>query len=253
MGITQKELTAQLAVLGIRKTDVLTVHTSLKSIGPIEAATPDTAGVLIAALRDAVADGLLLIPSHTYANVREVPVFDARRTMPCIGAVPCRAVELANEAYDRGDRTIVRSLHPDHSLVAFGRDAAAFTAGDASAASPMPPCGCYRKLPAAKAKILFIGVGLERNTFVHAVDEELHPEELGGANPVTVIDCAGTVTPRVSRNCHGPSRKYAGYEPFLREAGALTYGTLGEAKAILCDAALCRQVVLERFNEVMER
>ena len=253
MGYTISELVGQLKELGVAETDTITVHTSLKSVGEIDGAGMRPAEALITALRKAVPEGLLLIPSHTFRNIREYPVYDVRNTLPCIGGVPSCAVELANAAYDRGDRTCIRSLHPDHSLVAFGKDAEEFVAGDALARSPMDPCGCYRKLAARGAKILLIGVDFSKNTFIHAVDEELHPDEVSAPYPVEVIDYLGNHVQREARSCRGPSRFYVGYEPYLAECGALTVGKLGDAKVLLCRADELRQVVIRHFDTVMKR
>ena len=118
---------------------------------------------MIDALRASVCDGLLLVPAHTYSNIREVPVFDVRNTKPCIGAVPGVAVGIANKAFDSGDKTIVRSLHPAHSVVAFGKNAYDYVANDAFAATPMPKGCSYQKL---KEQLSNRGISL--------VDYELH-------------------------------------------------------------------------------
>lgn len=59
--------------------------------------------MLIDALRASVFDRILMIPAHTFVNIREKPVFNIRSTKPCIGALPQAAVELANRAYAEGD------------------------------------------------------------------------------------------------------------------------------------------------------
>ena len=123
---TEEMLLRQLQDMGIRPTDTVIAHTSLKAVGQLDTTEKTGAEVLIAALRRAVPQGLLLIPAFTYANIREVPVFDIRNTMPCVGAVPCVAAKMANEAYDRGDKTCVRSFHVSHSVVAFGERAAEY-------------------------------------------------------------------------------------------------------------------------------
>ena len=242
---TTQSLIADIKSLGIQPSDVLTVHTSLKSIGRIDDREATGAEVLISALKSCVPDGLLVIPSHTYANILEDPVFDIQRTMPCIGAVPCAAVALANAAWKRQDKTCIRSFHPSHSVVAFGKDAWNFVKDDRYAQIPMADNGCYDKLHRLGAKILLIGVGLERNTFIHRIDEifgetylaagEIRPLE---KYPITGIDYDGTVYPRLARNCNqpAPSRCYPQYQSLLEKAGALHYGKIGNADVMVCDA-----------------
>ena len=57
MMFTQSQLTQQIRSLGIKSDDVLTVHTSLKSVGKLDTGEKTGAEVLIDSLRDAVADG----------------------------------------------------------------------------------------------------------------------------------------------------------------------------------------------------
>lgn len=248
---TKANLVNDIKKLGIKPTDVISNHTSLKSVGQIETQDKTGAEVLIEALRECVPNGLLAVPSHTYKNVREEPVFDIRNTMPCIGAVPCAAVKMANEAYDRGDKTVIRSYHFTHSLVAFGKDAHDFTKDDRNATVTMPEEGCYGKLHRMGAKFLFIGVTLACFTFGHYIDAR-HPLSVQPTPfPVTGIDYDGTKQLRtVTRSvcvppCSGHSGLYVQYEPFLKEAGALTYGKIGDADTIVCDAKIAYDVITQ--------
>ncbi len=241
---TEQQLTEQIKKLGIKKNDFITVHMSLKSIGDIDTSEKSSAEVFISALKNCVPDGLLVIPSHTYSNIREVPVFNIRETMPCIGAVPTVAVQMANRAYDSGDKTCIRSFHLSHSVVAFGEKAYEFTDDDKNAESPMPEFGCYNKLARYGAKILLVGVGLGNNTIIHAVDEVIAP--LTDPYPITAIDYDGRKYQRIARNCPGPwpAKCYTQYEPYLEEAGAITRGKIGDADVMVCDAKITVETIL---------
>ena len=127
---SEKDIICDIRALGIEDGDLLTVHTSLKAIGEIDGQGKSGAEVVIDALRACVSKGILMIPAHTYQNIRDVPVFDIRRTMPCIGTLPCVAVEMANRAVDMGDKTCVRSMQVSHSVVAFGENAYEFVECD---------------------------------------------------------------------------------------------------------------------------
>lgn len=88
-----KKLLADMKALGIKEGETILVHASMKALGTKE--TPETVlDTLQAALGD---DGTLLLPALTYENVTpEHPVFDADKTVPCIGLLPrtfwkCRA------------------------------------------------------------------------------------------------------------------------------------------------------------------
>ena len=240
---TEQKLAADVRALGIRPTDLLTVHTSLKSIGPIDTAQKSSAEVLIDALRSCVSEGLPMIPAHTFRNVREEPLFDIRRTMPCIGAVPCMAVALANRAVDAGDPTCVRSMHVSHSVVAFGAHAAEFTEADRRSRTRTPMSGCYGKLYTENGKILMLGIGLHCCTFIHAIDEVLYcvTDEIV---PITTVDYDGSRRVHMHHATSGPaSESFPRYTKALEQAGAIVYGKVGDADAMLIDAHKCFGVV----------
>lgn len=246
---TKEQLTEQIKALGIVSDDIITVNMSLKSIGKIDNSEKTTAEVFIDAARDAVPDGLLIIPAHTYSNIREVPVFNIRKTMPCIGAVPTVAVKMANEAYDRGDKSCVRSFHVSHSVVAFGKKAYEYTADDAKAKTPAPYFGSYGKLERHNAKILLIGVDFRNNTFIHMIDEYFAPEELSAEYSVTGVDYDGNEHPRYARNCAVPASLYPKYQPLLEKSGAISYGKIGDADVIVCDAKKTFDMILKLKRE----
>lgn len=239
---TQDQLVEQLRNMGIVSTDVITIHSSLKAIGPVE----NRACGLIDALRTAVSEGLLLIPAHTYRNIRQTPVFDVRNTMPCIGTLPCIAVEQANIAYDAKDPTCRRSLHPCHSVVAFGNNALEYIQDDLKATSPCPIFGSYGKLIKHHGKILLAGVGIERNTFLHAVFESFNTEPPQYPVDVLVKDYDGQVTLRCT--CCASGGSFENYMDILADNGVLSFGKLGDANVIVCDARKCYQTICSMQN-----
>jgi len=247
---TKPQLIRQIESLGIQSNDLLHIHISLKAVGPIAAENTTAAEVMIDALRRCVRDGLLLIPGYTYSNIRKYPVFNVRDTMPCVGAVPTVAVQLANKAYDVGDRTVIRSLHPAHSVVAFGKEAREYVKDDERAATPMPPFGSHKKLYDRKGKILLIGVGLTSCTFIHAIDEYMEPDGVSAPYPVDVIDYAGNKSPRFACNCKGPAASYDKYMPCLIKSGAVTFGKIGDADVCLCDAVKMFESITAVWKEL---
>lgn len=241
---TEQQLSEQIRALGVKPTDTLAIHTALKAVGEIACEGKRPAIALIDALRATVSEGLLLVPAFTFLNIREDgPFFDVRRTMPCIGGVPCAAVGMANAAYDAGDETVIRSLHPSHSVVAFGKNARAYVADDERAETPFPAFGSYGKMMTDGGKLLFIGAPLSTNSFIHALDEAIEPTGVHSPMDVTVTDYEGNPRTRRAARCQGPSSQYPLYLPYLEEAGAVTHGKVGDADAVLIDALLCTRVV----------
>jgi aminoglycoside 3-N-acetyltransferase len=65
---TEKDLIHDIQALGIESGDLLTVHTSLKAIGEIEANGKTGAEVVIDALRFCVRNGILMIPTRFWGR-----------------------------------------------------------------------------------------------------------------------------------------------------------------------------------------
>ena len=140
--VTEKDIFKMLTDCGIKSTDVITVHTSLREIGKIE----NGADGLIDGMRKYLSEGLLLVPTHTWATVNKSnPFFDVRTSEPCIGT-------LARVAAFRKDG--VRSLHPTHSLAGFGNNAEEYLKGEENSSTPAPLGGALSRLYERKGKIL---------------------------------------------------------------------------------------------------
>lgn len=238
--VTREDIFLFLREMGIQPTDTVMVHTSLRAIGSLDGG----ADLLIDAFSAYLSDGLLLIPTHTWDNVTpEQPVYDVRKTVPCIGTLPRIAAKRADG---------VRSLHPTHSVMAFGKHAADYIKGEEHAATPAPVGGCWARLYDVGAKILLIGVGHASNTYFHAVDEMLDiPNRL---NPdtftITIRDAAGNTLQSPPFHTHRTkgapcccSEFYPNYEKPLEQLGAVTYGQLGNARVYCCDAVRCADTI----------
>ena len=237
--VTQKEIFDMLANCDIKHSDVVTLHCSLRAIGKIEGG----ADGLIDAIVSYLSDGLFLVPTHTWASVNKAnPFFDVNTSIPCIGTLP----RIATERKDG-----VRSLHPTHSLTAFGKGAAEYLKGEESSATPTPLGGALSRLYELGGKILLIGVGQERNTYLHAVDERLNIPNRLSTDSFTV-----TITDKDGRRIQSPpfhyhkaegtndvSRQYPNYEKAFEHHGAVVYSTLGGATVRCVDARRATDVV----------
>lgn len=243
--ITKQDVFHLLESQGVRHDDVLTIHASLRAAGPIEG---DADG-LIDALKEYLCDGLLLIPTHTWAVVNKAnPVFDVRSTVPNIGT-------LARVAAFRPDA--VRSLHPTHSLAVFGKSAQEYVQGEENSATPAPMGGCLSRLYELGGKILLLGVGHERNTYLHAVDERMDlPNRLRPEGfTVAITDWDGNTLTSPEFHPHfvegipvGCSEYYPNYKRALEACGAVTYGNLGNALVYCCDARKMTDAVMHLWR-----
>ena len=162
MAYTKADLKHDLAAMGLTGNETILIHSSMKSIGPVEGG----ADTVLDAWMEFFAEGLLLLPTHTWRFINEENrVFDVRRSPCCVGILP----ELFRQRPG-----VVRSLHPTHSMAAYGKGAAAYLEGELDANTPCTPGGCYDRLRAAHGKVLLLGVTHARNTFIHSVEEVLN-------------------------------------------------------------------------------
>lgn len=232
--LREKDVHEFLARAGITPTDTVLVHTSMRAIGAVLGGCDG----LIDAFKSYLCDGLFIVPTHTWATVgSETSVFDVRGSEPCIGALPRVAAKRADG---------VRSLHPTHSVVAFGGRAAEFVRGEERANTPCTEGGVWHRLYEEEAKILLIGVGLDRNTYHHAIDEIIGLEGRLAPEPksLTVIDYEGqehTLSLR-GHNVTG-SCFYENFRAPLMHFGALRTGRLGEAEALILDAVSATHII----------
>ena len=217
--ITQKDIHDFLNGIGIGRDETLLVHTSMRAIGGVAGGCDG----LIDAFKSYLSEGLFIVPTHTWAGVgKDNPVYDVRSSLPCIGALPTVAAARTDG---------VRSLHPTHSVTAFGRRAAEYVAGEENARTPCPSGGVWDRLYDEDATVLLIGVGLNRNTYIHAIDERLElPERLKDPIPLTIVDYDG-VRHEISFQKHGEtgSENFGVFRAPLEACGALRYAKLGEA------------------------
>lgn len=158
--LTKTQLNEQLEKFKHIKGKIVTVHTSLKAVGEIEGGGE----TLLSALIDFFAKdgGLLCVPTHTWNS----DIYDRRKSDSCIGVLP----QLAAAHPDA-----VRTLHPTHSMAVFGdsKKIEKFVNMEEFADTPANPRGCYGKIYEQDGYVLLIGVGQDKNTYLHCVEEML--------------------------------------------------------------------------------
>lgn len=240
---TKSELKLQLKEMGIRPTDTVLIHTSMRAIGETE----NGAHGVIDAFCEYLNEGLFLVPTHTWATInREHPIYDVRKEVPCIGALP-RAAAFRKDG--------IRSLHPTHSVWAHGSSARDFVKNEEFAMTPAPPGFLWERLANVHAKILLIGVENDRNTFIHAIDELAQIPDRIQPDPfeVTILDYQGNVSRHMysahycSKTPH-VSQYYVNFEKPLTELGAQTLGKFGNATVRIIDAYKCREIILKIYS-----
>lgn len=226
--ITKETLLQDLQELNIDPRGTLLVHSSMKSIGPVEGG-PET---VLDALADYMRDGLLVLPTHTWADVnKDGAEFRVQDSPTCVGVL--------TELF-RKRPGVHRSWHPTHSVAALGRDAESFIAGDERHDTPCARGSVWGRLLDRQATIMLIGVDLTRNTFIHGIEEWLHipnrladqPKELYTITP----DGTKIATP-VRGHTTSVWNHYGKVDELLQQKGVMYIGSFGQAETRICDAA----------------
>ena len=238
---TKAEIRDQLERMGVPRDRVVLVHSSLRAVGEVEGRGEGLLDVLID--HCTAQGGLLCIPTHTWAfGSREFPL-DMTVPETCIGTLPNLAARDA-----RG----VRTSHPSHSMAVFGDSArvAAFVAGEEKSVTPCHPDGCYGKICDMDGCILLVGVGHNRNTYLHCVEEILDMPNRLSAEPheaVVKLATGEQITQRVRTHktdfTSDVSLRFPKYETAFRYHGAIVDGFVGNAPTQCCDARIMKETM----------
>lgn len=228
---TREELLKQLKDTGAPRDRPVIVHTSLRAVGETEGRGEGFLQTLIDYFT--AEGGLLLIPTHTWKNKGlDCITLDMQSSATCIGTLP----DLAAARPDAH-----RSENPTHSVAVFGDPDAAeeYILPERTTETTAGIDSCYGRLYTRKGMVLLVGVGQERNTYLHCVEELLGVDRLSHERvPMTVRRRDGSIVERgVYSYSAGVSRYFPKLEPVFRKAGCITDGRLGLAPVQLCDAA----------------
>ncbi|MBQ6696279.1 MAG: AAC(3) family N-acetyltransferase [Lachnospiraceae bacterium] len=241
---TKEALKNDLNKMGLSGEEAIMVHSSMKAIGEVDGG----ADTVVDAFMEYFQEGLLMMPTHTWAQMKAgYDTFDPATEPACVGILP---------NVFRKREGVVRSLHPTHSIAAYGKAAADYIKGEEHATTPCPPGGCWDRLREVNAKILLLGVTHGRNTFIHSVDEALgvkdrltdEPTQMhivmpdGSRKTVEMYRHYNRVLGTGSFSDHFDKMKQAFYD-----LGAAKQVKFGEADCILCDARKLFEVCQKLF------
>lgn len=238
--ISKEHLKNDLKAAGLLPEDTLLIHSSMKSIGPVDGG----ADTVLDALQEYFSTGLVVFPTLTwrigYKYTPEAGTEFSVKDSPT-------DVGILAELF-RKRPGVIRSLHPTHSVAAYGPDAQKFTAGHELVKTSLAWDSPWGRLYDRNGKILFIGVGIACNTFLHAVEEKFPVPDLmdGIIHELTVIDEKGRRIPcNIQRHVGEHSHQYALVKDLLFEMGAAKMMTFGNANCYLLDARKTADAVWE--------
>lgn len=170
--IYKRDIKNALRKIGLKKGDIVGVHSSLSSFGYVEGG----ADTVIDALMEVVGrEGTIVMPTHSTNRIKielspeeiaagalwlyKILPFDPEETPCSTGVIP--------ETF-RKRRGVLRSFHPMFSVAAIGPKAKEIVeAGNTNA------LGAWKKLLELDGYILLIGVGLEVCTAMHLAEERV--------------------------------------------------------------------------------
>ncbi|MGM9969429.1 MAG: AAC(3) family N-acetyltransferase [Anaeroplasma sp.] len=213
--------------MNLSPTDTVMVHSSCKSIGY-------DANDILDSLMEYFKDGLLILPTHTWKTINaDNPIFNPNKEPACVGILPNLFMKRKN---------VYRSLHPTHSVAAYGKNAKEFIAGEEYNNTPCTPGGVYDRLRKENAKILLIGVGNERNTFIHSIEEVLNVNNRLSPLPMNlkIVKDDKLIEAYVRRHYNEKqphiSLDFVKLDKALLYLNAMTEHNFGKAHVYLCDA-----------------
>ena len=192
---TVDSLCRDLVSLGVTAGMTLIVHSSLSSIGWV---CGGAVGVVLALEQALTSGGTLVMPAHSGdlsdpAKWENPPVPQAwwqsiRDAMPPYDAsmTPASGIGTVAEVF-RKQRGVRRSLHPNYSFAAWGRESDSITGGEKLDFSmdPESPLGRIYDLDGS---VLLLGVGHGSNTSLHLA------EYLSDYPGKSVVDCFAPMT-----------------------------------------------------------
>ena len=245
---TAEKLTQQLLDGGVDPTRDLLVHSSLSAIGYVEGG-PST--VVHALLGSIDADTTLLMPSSPVVTLQAehaLEEFDVAQTPSRMGAI--------TEVF-RTEFAHARSAHPLEPVAAYGPKSIDYCTGHHTDATPYGEHSPWRKHMEWNGQILYIGTTLiNSGTSLHAVEDAIgwksfkFPVYLPESRTFKVI--SGERTVEVVSKVHNPEmsakRECDGLIPLLEKEGALRHLQIGEAKALLVDAAKMKSILLKAYT-----
>jgi aminoglycoside 3-N-acetyltransferase len=250
--ILPSEIRADFARIFARA-DVVILHAAARAIGPVAGGIEG----VFAALIDALEDRTLLVPTFTTTHIdpsawdppvdparwdairAELPLFDPDRSPPHgMG----RLVDLVLRAPGA-----IRSTHPVESVAAIGPHARALVRPH-PIDDPMGPRSPWARAVALDARIVLLGVGLERCSIVHHAERLFGGYALARPYLVPALDEAGERTYVEVDGGSACSEGFPALEPELHAHGVLEEATVGHARTRLLGSRATVEIAIERLR-----
>jgi aminoglycoside 3-N-acetyltransferase len=164
------QLKKQLLELGIREGGILFMYASLHTLGFEEQDADLVMKMIFSALGK---EGTLLMPAHTQKSLQrnQSKEFSAKDTPTDAGVL---------SEFFRKMPNVIRSVHPTHSVCAYGPYAKDLLERHKLDSTPFGPNSPYTLLSQIGGQILYLGEDINTNFSIHAVEEKLKVEDALG-------------------------------------------------------------------------
>jgi len=182
------------------------------------------AETMIEVLLDYLSVGTLAMPTMTWRTVTpDRPLWDETATPSHTGVL----TEIFRTRY-----ASARSIHPTHSVAAYGVQATRLLSRHHLDDTPVSANSPYGLMLDQPAYALFLGLGLEACTAIHLPEETIAPEiYVRPAGQSELYECRDRhgVTRYVRTRRHWPlDRDFPKFGPALERCGIMKAGNLGE-------------------------
>ena len=232
--ITKKEIKRSLQLMGIVPGDTLLLHSALTAIGKVDGGADTVIDAFLEAIGE---EGTLVMSTLTgwFAP------FDAATSPSAVGYL--------SEVF-RKRPGVLRSLHPVHSVCAYGKNAAFITEGHEHCKTGCGEGTPYLKIRDLGGKALLLGVDMDRNTVMHSLEEAIDAKYLRTLDIVapTYLENYQNRTFTLEKFPPG-HRDFIMITPYLRRAGVMTEGKIGNAVTKCIDMKGLFDVVMPMLEQ----
>lgn len=169
LSYSPEDLQKKLAVLGIEQGDTVIVHSGWSPFNGFQGTVQDA----IRVFKEAVGpDGNLLMVSMPYRNAayeyfEKLKCFNVNRTTSRMG--------MMSEVFRR-QKDVLRSLHPAHPVLAWGKDAEWFIREHENCIFSCGEGSPFEKLALKNGKVVFFDVEFNNMTFIHYIEHVIREE-----------------------------------------------------------------------------
>lgn len=244
MPYTRAQLAQAFSRAGFAPGDNVIVHSSFKSIGPVEGGPASVVGAILDVIGK---EGHLMVPTFTYAfPMWNVEPFDIRNSRSRTGIIP-ETVRLWPEAK--------RSFHPTHSVAVIGPGAEDLIRNHLHA-TPIGLDSPFGRMCQRKAKILMLGTHQDTNSslhycevlaklpYIHVPFSENQNYEIGW-----FLNETGQIEYTQLYEVPGCSRGFRAVEQPLIDRNVLRFVKIGQAESQMLDLPALADAMIEIFAE----